>query len=94
MDALGAGPRVAQARNVDGAKDGLQPACVHPSVGVQDRPEALVDPQGEAHRSLTSLPDVHLEEQALHLAPFMLLLALDLMQGELQGLRRSQPLFQ
>jgi len=45
--------------------------------------------QGEAHRSLASLLDVRLEEQALHLAPFMLLLALDLMQGELQGLRRS-----
>ena len=45
--------------------------------------------QGEAHRSLASLLDVRLEEQALHLAPFMLLLALDRMQGELQGLRRS-----
>ena len=43
---------------------------------------------------MTSLLDVRLEEQALHLAPFMLLLTLDLMQGELQGLRRSQPLFE
>jgi hypothetical protein len=67
---------------------------VQPPVGVQDRPEALADPQGEARRSMTSLLEVRLQEQALHLAPFMLLLALDLMQGELQGLRRSQPLFQ
>jgi hypothetical protein len=43
---------------------------------------------------MTSLLDVRLEEQALHFAPFMLLLVLDLMQGELQRLRRSQPLFQ
>ena len=43
---------------------------------------------------MTSLLDVRLQEQALHLTPFMFLLALDLMQGELQGLRRSQPLFQ
>ena len=94
MEALGAGSGVAQARDVDRAEDGLQPAGVQPPVGVQDWPDALVNPQGEAHRSLTSLLDVRLEEQALHLAPFLLLLALDLMQGELQGLRRSQPLFQ
>jgi hypothetical protein len=43
---------------------------------------------------MTSLLDVRLQEQALYLAPFMLLLTLDLMQGQLQGLRWSQPLFQ
>jgi hypothetical protein len=78
MDALGAGPGVAHARNVDGAKDGLQPTCVQPPAGVQHWPEAVVNPQGEAHRSMTSLLDVRLQEQALHLAPLMLLLALDL----------------
>jgi len=89
MDALGARPGVTHARNVDGAKDGLQPSCVQPPVGVQHWPEVLVNLEGEAHRSLAWLLDVRLEEQALHLAPFMLLLALDRMQGELQGLRRS-----
>jgi hypothetical protein len=67
---------------------------VPPPVGVQHWPEVLVNLEGEAHRSLAWLLDVRLEEQALHLAPFMLLRALDRMQGELQGLRRSEPRFQ
>ena len=79
MDALGARPGVAHARDVNATEDGLQPACVQSPVGVQHWPEALVNPQGEAHHSMTSLLDVRLEEQALHLAPFMFLLALDLM---------------
>jgi len=95
MDARGAGPGVAQPPEVDGSKDGFQSAWVQPSVGVQmGLPGAFVDAQGEAHRSWTSLLEVHLEEQALHFAPFLLLLALDLVQGELQGRRRSQPLLE
>ena len=56
--------------------------------------DSLVNPQGEAHRSRASLLEVCQQQQALQLAPFMLLLTLDLMPGELQGRRRSPPLFQ
>jgi hypothetical protein len=43
------------------------------------------DPQGGAHIAVASVLDVGLEEQSLHLTSFVLLLALDLMQGKLQS---------
>jgi len=45
----------------------------------------LDDPQGGADIAVATLLDVGLEEQALHLTSPGLLLALDLVQGELAG---------
>jgi hypothetical protein len=45
----------------------------------------LDDPEGWAHIAVASLLNVGLEEQSLHLTSPVLLLALDLVQGQLQS---------
>ena len=54
----------------------------------------LPDTQSRTHVSVPSTLQVRLQQQALHLAAFGLLLALDLVQGELQRGRGRQPSLQ
>ncbi len=67
---------------------------MQPTVGVNGWLYALDDPQGGAHISVAALLDMGLEEQSLQLASRVLLRALDLVQGELQGGRGGQPVLQ
>ena len=52
------------------------------------------DTQSGTHVSVPSALQVRLQQQALHPAAFGLLLALDLVQGELQRGRGTQPSLQ
>ncbi len=54
----------------------------------------LLDTQSGPHVSVAAALQVRLKQQALHLAAFDLLLALDLVQGELQCGRGRQPRLQ
>jgi hypothetical protein len=47
--------------------------------------------QRRSHISVATILQVGLEEQALHLAAFGLLLGLDVVEGELEGGGGSQP---
>lgn len=47
--------------------------------------------QGRSHISVATIAQVGLEEEALHLAAFGLLLGLDVMERELEGGGRRQP---
>lgn len=58
---------------------------------VQHYAVVLVDGQSEPHVSVAAALKVSLKQQTLHLAAFGLLLALDLVQGELQGERGGEP---
>ena len=62
MDAGGAGVGVAHARDLDGAKDGLQQASVRATVGVHLQLRALDDPESRAHIAVAWLLNVGLEE--------------------------------
>jgi hypothetical protein len=53
-----------------------------------------MDAQGRSHISLAAVLQVGLEQQSLHLAAPVLLLALNLVEGEVQGVAGRQPGFQ
>ena len=61
------------------------------AVGVQGGGGWVGDKQSAAHLSVAPLLDVSLDEQSLQLTSFELLLALDLVEGELQSGRGRQP---
>ena len=50
-----------------------------------------MEAQGGSHISVAAMLQVGLEEEALHLAAFALLLGLNLVEGELQGAAGCQP---
>src|ERR1035441_8897186 len=54
----------------------------------------MLDTQSGSHVSVTAALQVRMKQQALHLAAFGLLLALDLVQGKLQCGRSRQPSLQ
>ena len=91
MDAANPVSTVTDAVNVDGAKDGLQGPALETAVSVEEGGGLFCDTQGGADITVAALLDVSLEEQTLQVTPLELLLALDLMQGELQGGRGRQP---
>src|SRR5258708_40119105 len=74
-----------------GAKDCLQGPAVETAVGVKESGGLFCDAQGRADITIAALLDVSLEKQSLQVTSLEFLLALDLMQGELQGGRGGQP---
>ena len=82
--------RVAHADQFDGSKDGGKRAGAQPSVRVGHL-AILLQVQCGSHISVAALLQVCLEKQALHLAAFCLLLALNLVEGELKGAAGGQP---
>jgi hypothetical protein len=60
-------------------------------VGVEDRAVLLLQAQRGSHISVAAVLQVGLEEQALDLAAFGLLLRLDLVERELESNGGSQP---
>src|SRR5229473_8046757 len=90
MDAANPVSTVTDAVDVDGAKDGLQSPALETAMSVEEG-GLFCDTQGLADITIAALLDVSLEEQTLQVTSLELLLALDLMQGELQGGRGRQP---
>jgi hypothetical protein len=60
-------------------------------MGVEHLAILLLEAQGGSHVSVAAKLQVGLEEEALHLEAFGLLLGLDLVEGELQGAAGRQP---
>ena len=60
-------------------------------MGVEPVPVLLLEEQGGSHISIAAILQVGLEEQALYLAAFGVLLGLDLVEGELEGGGGCQP---
>jgi hypothetical protein len=85
---------ITHAHNLDRSEDGLEGAGAEPAMRVPHFVVPLPDTQSGTHVSVTSTLQVRLQQQALHLAAFGLLLALDLVQGELQRGRGRQPSLQ
>jgi hypothetical protein len=75
---------ITHADNLDRSEDGLEGAGAEPAMRVQHFVVPLLDTQSGTQVSVASTLQVRLQQQALHLAAFGLLLALDLVQGELQ----------
>jgi hypothetical protein len=92
VDAVGAVARVAQAGDPDRSKDGLEGAGAEAPVSIQPWLGGWVNAQSGSHLSVAPLLNAGLEEQSLELPPLVLLLALDLVQGELQGVGGRPPL--
>src|SRR5207249_5248936 len=88
MDAANPVSTVTDAVDVDGAKDGLQSPALETAMSVEEG-GLFCDTQGRADITVAALLNVSLEEQSLQVTSLELLLALDLMQGKLQG-RRGQ----
>jgi hypothetical protein len=78
MDTVSAVSAIARAENVEGAKDGLQPAALKTAVSVKVGGGVCGDAQGSAHIAVAPLLDVSLEKQAVQLSSAELLLELDL----------------
>jgi hypothetical protein len=60
-------------------------------MGVEHLTVLLLEEQGRPHISIAPMLQVSLEEQALDLAAFGLLLGFDLVEGELEGGGGCQP---
>ncbi len=93
MDAANPVSTVTDAVDVDGAKDGLQSPALETAMSVEEG-GLFCDTQGGADITVAALLDVSLEEQTLQVTSLELLLALDLMQGKLQGGWGRQPVLQ
>jgi hypothetical protein len=74
---------IAHADDLHRSKDGFEGAGAEPTMGVQHFAGLLFDAQRRSHISVAAVLQVSLEQQALHLAAFGLLLRLDLVEGEL-----------
>jgi hypothetical protein len=94
IDAGCARPGVAHANNLYRAKDGFQGAGAEATMGVPGCAILLLHTQGGAHISLAAVFEVGLKQQTLHLTASVLLPALNLVEGELQGRAGRQPGFQ
>jgi len=94
MDAANPASAVTDAVDVDGAKDCLQGPALETAVSLEEGGGLFCDTQGGADITVAALLDVSLEEQTLQVTPLELLLALDLMQGKLQGGWGRQPVLQ
>ena len=90
-DAGRAGAGVAHADEFDGSKDGGERAGAQPAMRVEQLAVCLFELQGGSHISVAAMLQMGLEEQALDLAAFVLLLGLDLVEGELEGAGGCQP---
>ena len=87
-----AGAGVAHADEFHGSKDGGERAGAQTAMRVEHRsPSGCWSMQGRPDISVAALLQMGLEEQALHLAAFGLLLGLDLVEGELEGAGGCQP---
>jgi hypothetical protein len=80
--------------NLDWTEDRFQAAGAEPPSSVQDLAARLWDTQRGSHISVAAELEMSLQQQALHLAPPDLLLRLNLIERELEGVARRQPSFQ
>jgi hypothetical protein len=85
MNAASPVSTVTDAVDVDGTKDCLQGPALETAVVVEERGGLFCDAQGRADITVAALLDMSLEEQTLQVTSLVLLLALDLMEGKLQG---------
>jgi hypothetical protein len=82
---------IAHADKLDGSKDGSKRAGAQSSVRAGHLAVLPPEVQGWPHISVAALLQVCLKKQSLHLATFDLLLALNLVEGELKGTAGGQP---
>ena len=90
-DAGRAGAGVAHAEEFHRSEDGGERTGAKPAMGIEYLAVWRLEAQGEPHISVTAKLQVGLEEQALHLAAFGLLLGLDLVEGQLERAGGPQP---
>ena len=90
-DAGRAGAGVAHADEFHGSKDGGERSGAQAAVRVEHRAVCLFQLQGRPYISVAALLQMGLEEKALDLAAFGLLLGLDLVERELEGTGGCQP---
>jgi len=75
-------------------EDGFQFPSADPTMGVQHIAGCLGDAQSRAYISVATELEMGLKQQALYLAPFGLLLRLNLMERKVQGSWGRQPSLQ
>jgi hypothetical protein len=80
--------------NLDWTEDRFQAAGAEPPPSVQDLAAGLWETQCGSHISVAAELEVGLQQQALHLASSDLLLRLNLVEWELEGVTRRQPSLQ
>lgn len=90
-DAGRTGAGVAHADECHGSEDGGERAGAQSAMGVEHVPVLLVEAQGGSNIAVAAMLQVGLEEQAVHLAAFGLLLRLDLVEGQWESPGGSQP---
>ncbi len=90
-DAGLSGPGVAHTDEFHGSKHGGQGSDAQAAVRVEHRAVCLFQLQGRPYISVAAMLQMGLEEKALDLAAFSLLLGLDLVERELEGAGGCQP---
>src|SRR5208283_2823200 len=90
-DARRAGSGVAHTDEFDGSKDGGKGSGAQTAVRVERRAICLFQLQSRSHISVPAMLQMGLEEKALDLAAFGLLLGLDLVERELESAGGCQP---
>jgi hypothetical protein len=85
---------VAHTVNLHWTEDGFQTSQAASAMGVQHLAGRLRGTQGRPHASVVAELEVSLKHQTLQLAPFGLLLSLDLVNWKVQGGKGSQPSLQ
>jgi hypothetical protein len=86
-----AGARVAHTNEFDRSKDGGESASAQPAMRVEQVAVLVLEVERGTHIPIAALLQMGLEKQSLYLAAFGLLLALNLVEGKLQGVAGSQP---
>jgi len=90
-DARPAGPGVAHTNEFHGSKDGGKGSGAQTAVRVEHCTARPLELQSRPHISVAAELQMGLEEQALDLTAFSLLLGFDLVERELEGVGRRQP---